>query len=188
MMEYLYSIIVPIYGVEKYLDKCVQSLIRQKYKNIEIILVDDGSKDNAPRMCDEYSLLDNRIQVIHKSNGGLVSARKAGAEIAKGEYILCVDGDDWVSYDYVSQFDKIVLQFQPDLICCAYYQSSDEGNKQVSFSLDSGYYNQDRIRDKIFPIAIEGGDGSIFPPQLWAKCFKKEIYVAGSRPSAFLST
>ncbi|MBR4625708.1 MAG: glycosyltransferase family 2 protein [Alphaproteobacteria bacterium] len=92
----LVTIIVPIYKVEKYLDKCVQSLINQTYKNLEIILVDDGSPDNCGKMCDEYAAMDNRIKVIHKENGGLVSARNAGYDVVTGQWHMYVDSDDWI--------------------------------------------------------------------------------------------
>ena len=83
----LISIIVPIYKVEKYLHRCVESILSQSYSSIEVILVDDGSPDKCPQICDEYAEKDNRVKVVHKNNGGLVSARKAGLEIAEGEYI-----------------------------------------------------------------------------------------------------
>ena len=91
-----FSVIVPIYNVEKYLGECIESLINQTFKNIEIILIDDGSPDNSPKICDEYAEKDNRIKVIHKENGGVTSARKVGANAATGDYIVCVDADgDW---------------------------------------------------------------------------------------------
>ncbi|MDI1303790.1 MAG: glycosyltransferase, partial [bacterium] len=90
----LISIIIPIYGVEKYIDKCILSVINQTYKNLEIILVDDGSPDNCPAICDQYAKKDSRIRVIHKINGGLSSARNSGIDIATGKYITFVDSDD----------------------------------------------------------------------------------------------
>ena len=92
----LVSVIVPIYNVEKYLEKCIESIVNQTYKNLEIILVDDGSQDNCPAMCDEWTQKDSRIKVIHKKNGGLSSARNAGLEVSNGEYISFVDSDDWL--------------------------------------------------------------------------------------------
>ena len=97
-MEALISIIVPIYKVEKYLERCICSILNQTYKNIEVILVDDGSPDNCGKICDEYSMKDNRIKVIHKENGGLSSARNAGLKIATGDYIGFVDSDDWIEH------------------------------------------------------------------------------------------
>lgn len=114
----LISIIVPIYKVENYLDDCVQSLINQTYKNIEIILVDDGSPDNSGRMCDEYAAKDNRIKVIHKENGGLVSARNAGYNAVTGQWHMYVDSDDWIDVktcellvDYVTKNENIDIIF-----------------------------------------------------------------------------
>ena len=95
-MEPLISVIVPIYKVEEYLNRCVESLVNQTYKNLEIILVDDGSPDNCPEMCDRWAKQDKRIRVIHKKNGGLSDARNAGMRIATGEYIAFVDSDDLV--------------------------------------------------------------------------------------------
>ena len=102
------SVIVPIYNVERYIDKCVRSLMLQDYGNIEIILVDDGSPDNSGRIIDELSKEDNRIIVIHKANGGVSTARNAGLLQATGEYVMFVDSDDWVEKDYVSYFLDIV--------------------------------------------------------------------------------
>lgn len=97
----LVSVIVPIYKVEDYLDECVKSIVDQTYKNIEIILVDDGSPDHCPQKCDEWAKKDLRIRVVHKQNGGLSSARNAGLDVAKGEYIAFVDSDDFITPDYV---------------------------------------------------------------------------------------
>lgn len=98
------SIIVPVYKVEEELERCVQSLVNQTYKNIEIILVDDGSPDRCPKLCDQYALEDNRIYVVHKKNGGLSDARNAGLERATGEYVLYVDSDDYIDVDACERF------------------------------------------------------------------------------------
>ena len=112
----LISIVVPIYKVEKYLDKCVQSLINQTYHNIEIILVDDGSPDNCGRMCDEYAVKDNRIQVIHKENGGLAAARNSGQDAMTGEAMMFLDGDDYLEPDCCEQAIKAMLKYNVDLV------------------------------------------------------------------------
>ena len=93
----LISVIVPVFKVEKYLDRCVQSIVDQTYRNLEIILVDDGSPDNCPAMCDAWAEKDNRVKVIHKKNGGLSDARNAGMAIATGELMGFVDSDDYIS-------------------------------------------------------------------------------------------
>ena len=95
----LISVIIPIYNVEQYINQCLQSICMQSYKNLEIILVDDGSSDHCPEMCDEWAEKDSRIHVIHKKNGGLSEARNVGISCAKGEYIAFVDSDDWVEKD-----------------------------------------------------------------------------------------
>ena len=101
-----FSIIVPVYKVEKYLERCINSILSQTYRNFELILVDDGSTDNCPRICDEYVKSNNRINVIHKKNGGLSSARNAGIDRSTGEYIIFVDSDDYWNSNHALQ--KIV--------------------------------------------------------------------------------
>ena len=96
-MPILMSVIVPVYNVELYLDECVNSILKQTYKNLEIILVDDGSKDNSGKICDQYKERDSRVTVIHKENGGLSDARNAGLTVATGEYVLFVDSDEATS-------------------------------------------------------------------------------------------
>ena len=99
-MQDLITLIVPIYMVEPYLDRCITSLVTQTYKNLEIILVDDGSKDNCPALCDEWAKKDERIRVIHRENGGLSAARNSGIDAANGEYLAFVDSDDFVSEEF----------------------------------------------------------------------------------------
>ena len=175
--QILYSILIPVYGVEKYLSKCVDSLLNQTYKNIEVILVDDGAKDNSPKICDHYASIDPRVKVIHKKNGGVCSARKAGAQIASGEYIICVDGDDWVSLDCVERFDEVIRRYKPDMVCCGYIQTNENAEDRHIFEIDTGYYDHSKIEQVVYPIAIESEHGEIFPPQLWAKALKKEIFL-----------
>lgn len=99
--EPLISVIVPVYKVEPYLRKCVDSILAQTYQNLEIILVDDGSPDGCPAICDEYAKVDQRVKVIHKANGGLSDARNAGMDAVSGDYLMFVDSDDWISCDHV---------------------------------------------------------------------------------------
>lgn len=110
------SIVVPIYNVEKYLNECIQSLINQTYKNIEIILVDDGSPDNCPKICDEYSKIDNRIKTVHKLNGGLSDARNRGLRESIGKYILFVDSDDYIELDTCERFISEIDSKSPDIV------------------------------------------------------------------------
>jgi len=112
------SVIVPIYKVEEYLEDCIESIINQTYKNIEIILVDDGSPDNCGKMCDEYALKDERIKVIHKENGGLSSARNAGLDIARGEYISFIDSDDYISKNFIKNLMKVMTEYNVEVAQC----------------------------------------------------------------------
>ena len=110
------SVVVPIYNVEAQIKICVDSIINQTYKNIEIILVDDGSPDSCPMICDDYANLDSRIKVIHKLNGGLSDARNAGIKVATGDYILFVDSDDYIELNSCERFVNTVMKDYPDMI------------------------------------------------------------------------
>ncbi len=123
----LISVIVPIYNVEKYLDRCVQSIVDQTYKELEIILVDDGSPDNSPEICDEWAKKDGRIKVIHKKNGGVSSARNAGLDAARGEYIGFVDGDDYLSPEMYDALYSLIADFGADAAACAIVRESANG-------------------------------------------------------------
>ena len=118
----LISVIIPVYNVEKYLNRCVQSVCNQTYHNLEIILVDDGSTDNSGKLCDEWAVKDLRIKVIHKDNGGLSSARNIGLDNAKGEYIGYVDSDDWIDMEMYSYLWTILKSYQVDVAFCDFYR------------------------------------------------------------------
>ena len=120
------SIIVPVYKVEDYIRRCIDSLLTQTYMNTQIILVDDGSPDMCGRICDEYAATDTRIQVIHKENGGLSDARNAGLLAAKGEYIAFVDSDDWVAPDYLERMYEALCKQNADICECSVQRTSDE--------------------------------------------------------------
>ena len=109
------SVIVPVYNVEKYLSQCIETIISQNYKELEIILVDDGSTDNSSKICDEYAKKDERIKVIHKANEGVSIARNTGIEVATGEYICFVDGDDYIMQDYVEYLLKLAIENNTDI-------------------------------------------------------------------------
>ena len=111
------SIVIPVYNIEKYLSECIESVLQQGDKDIEIILVDDGSTDSSGKICDEYSFRDSRIRVVHKENGGLVKARLTGVEQAKGDYIISLDGDDVIYPGLISHVDNIICSYQPDIVC-----------------------------------------------------------------------
>ena len=118
-MYSLLSVIVPIYNVEDYLNRCVDSIINQTYKNLEIILVDDGSPDNCPQMCDDYAKKDSRIRVVHKENGGLSDARNAGMKVATGEYVSFIDSDDYISLDFYETLFQTMVDNDSDIVECS---------------------------------------------------------------------
>ncbi|NSE80320.1 glycosyltransferase family 2 protein [Coprococcus comes] len=122
------SIIIPVYNVEKYLEKCIKSVLNQTYQNLEIILVDDGSKDKSAIICDEYMVKDNRITVIHKQNGGLSSARNAGIEVATGEAVFFLDSDDYISKECIEKLVKLMKKNSADISIIQMKYISEEIN------------------------------------------------------------
>lgn len=132
MDSILISIIVPVYRVEPFIDRCIKSLTAQTYKNIEIILVDDGSPDKCGDICDKYAQEDSRIIVVHKKNGGLSSARNTGLDIFKGEYVMFVDSDDWVEPNFCETALQLALNNNVDCVAFGYYEYQHNKNR-ISF-------------------------------------------------------
>ena len=168
------SIIVPIYRVEKYLKKCVDSILAQTYKNFELILVDDGSPDNCPAICDEYAEQDDRVVVVHKKNGGLSDARNAGLDIAKGEYIGFVDSDDYISPIMYETLMNRIMSDQSDIVICEYICVNESGeridNNKACRKIQSRCYLQN---DFINEIVVLYGDSYLIA---WDKLYRKEIF------------
>lgn len=138
------SVVVPIYNVEKYLERCINSIINQTYKNLEIILVDDGSTDNSGKIADKYKKIDSRIKVIHKTNGGLSDARNKGIRIASGKYISFIDSDDYIAEDMISYLYKLIKDNNSEISICNFQQFSsiEEINDSKDFNIDeSNIYN-----------------------------------------------
>lgn len=135
MEKELITVIVPVYNVEKYLGKCIESIIEQTYKNLEIILVDDGSPDNCPFICDLYAQKDKRVRVIHKTNGGLSDARNEGLNAANGEYVAFIDSDDYIHVNMIEKLYCAIKAYDADVSLCNYlyvdenYHSIDELNR-----------------------------------------------------------
>ena len=163
MIHPLVSIIITIYKVEPYLSRCLDSILNQTYTNLEIILVDDGSPDACPQICDEYAAKDKRIVVIHKENGGLSDARNAGLDICKGEYISFVDSDDWVDDKYIEELIKPNSKNQYDIVI-ADYQQSNEPFDSRHILLKAGSLNGNH---KI----ISAYCHLQYPPCAWAKLY-----------------
>lgn len=150
-MKPLISIIIPVYNVEQYLDYCMESVLVQDYKNLEIILIDDGSTDSSGNMCDEYAKNDSRVKVIHKKNGGLSSARNIGIEVMTGKYLTFVDSDDYIRIDYVSRMYKYILEDDTDLVVCSYKKIlGEESYRNISNRRTQHYvYDAEMVRYKM---------------------------------------
>lgn len=127
------SVIVPVYQVEKYLRQCLDSIVNQTFKDIEVILIDDGSKDNSGKICDEYALKDNRVKVIYQDNMGLSDARNSGMNLMSGKYFMFVDSDDYVSEQMIEKLYTSAVETDADVVCCN-FEYFWENNEKVSFS------------------------------------------------------
>lgn len=168
-MNLLVSVIVPIYNVEKYLARCVDSIINQTYKNLEIILVDDGSPDNCPKMCDDYAKKDSRIKVVHKKNGGLSDARNAGMAVATGEYISFIDSDDYISEDFFETLLNTMLKENSDIAECSvvkFYEDSHFDDFSDDLSVKT-YETQNALSALIAE--------NPFHQHVWNKLYKTEL-------------
>lgn len=152
-MEELISVIIPVYNVEKYLERCIVSIINQSYKNLEIILVNDGSTDNSPVICDEYAHNDKRIKVIHKKNGGLSDARNTGIKICQGNYICFADSDDYISIDMIKNLYSSIKDTQLKMAICNLKAIDDEGNDLIESKnspIKDGVFTANELLPKIY--------------------------------------
>ena len=140
------SVIMPVYKVEEYLEKSINSVLGQTYTNFELIIVDDGSPDNCPKICDDYAKKDSRIVVIHKENGGLSSARNAGMKVATGEFYSFIDSDDWIDKTMLEKLYENMTTLNTDIAICAVHQF-DESNQKID---DSNPYYTLEYFDKTF--------------------------------------
>lgn len=175
-----FSVIIPIYKVEDCLRKCVDSVLQQTFKAFEVLLIDDGSPDNCPAICEEYAAADKRVRVIHKQNGGLVSARNTGIKNAVGSYICYVDGDDWVEKDWlIVLYRELCKAGKPDMAVYNAYYEYDDRTEQIPSYVDSGYYNKERLVKEIYPYMMYDSSlpfftGKVFPAA-WNKVYRREL-------------
>lgn len=166
----LISIIVPVYNMEQYLDRCLESILHQTYTNLEIILVDDGSTDHSPAMCDDYAKKDHRIKVIHKENGGLSDARNAGLKIATGSYIGYVDSDDWIELNMYERMYNACIKNNAELAVCKYKavfkdRTIDKGSsEEVVLS-----------REELLNIYLFEHKQYVIYNSVWSKLFSKKL-------------
>ncbi len=166
-MEALVSVIIPVYKVESFLDECVKSVTEQQYKNLEIILVNDGSPDNCPIMCDRWAERDKRIKVIHKSNGGLSDARNAGIQMAKGDFIAFVDSDDWIAPNMYQIMMDTIEKENADICACGIVVSYPERENALSIPAVVG--DSKKILELIY-------NDTQYPVAAWNKLYRRECW------------
>ncbi len=172
----LFSVIVPIYNVEKYLRRCVDSVLCQSFEDFELILVNDGSPDGCPEICDQYAEKDKRIKVIHKENGGLVSARQAGIKVAEGEYVFNLDADDAITSDALYSAYEIIKETGTDLVSFSYkFYINGEIGEAVHDLVDEGFYDTEEIKEKIFPKLLSDENMKHMFYFLWGKAIKRTL-------------
>lgn len=168
----LISVIVPVYNVEDYLEKCLDSIINQTYKNLEIILIDDGSTDSSSRICDAYAERDGRIKVIHRKNGGPSEARNDGIAAATGDYIMFVDSDDYMDTDTAQFLIDNAKKHDADISICGFRYADTDGNTREQ---DTATVNEGVVTAKEFWHFFYS-DARIFYVTIWAKLFRRSLW------------
>ena len=180
------SVIVPVYNTEKYLYRCIDSIRMQTYKDLEIILVDDGSLDHCPDICDKYAQFDDRIIVVHKNNEGVATARNVGLDIATGDYITFVDSDDYIKSTMYQAMMEKVEQYDCDVIMCDCVKEYEEKSEVYTHASRPGYYTRTQLEKEYFPNLLIMPNVE-YPPTIsnWLCLFKnrdtKLRYVEGIR-------
>ena len=165
----LISVIVPVYKVQEYLNQCVNSIVNQTYQNLEIILVDDGSPDHCPAMCDEWAEKDPRILVIHKENGGLSDARNAGLDVASGEYIAFVDSDDWLDCNLYKSMLSEMKKHKAKIAACGIVRVYEDGHTEIGVQYQQQVFNTAEAMD-----TLTRGEG--FYAVAWNKLYQKCLF------------
>ena len=175
----LVSVIVPVYNVESYVAKCIESIVNQTFKDLDIILIDDGSTDSSGSICDRFAEKDKRIRVIHKVNGGVSSARNAGLDIAAGEYIVFVDGDDYINSRMVETLCSVAVENNSDLVMCNYIHVNERGEKVGISELritEPQTVSSDWMLERI-------SRGWTFGAIIWNKMYKSALFKGLRYPS-----
>ncbi len=173
------SVVVPVHNAELYLEECIESILQQSFKDLELVLVDDGSTDDSGRICDQYALRDERVKVIHKENEGVAKACRIGIEDAAGKYLLFVDSDDWIDLDMVEQLYYVAEKYGTDVVLCHFMrESGDKSTKRKMHLLSEGVYDREKMAQIIFPELISDGtfEGRIVAADTrGARLFRKDI-------------
>lgn len=153
-----FSVIVTVYNLEAYLEECLDSIISQSYENLEIICIDDGSTDNSPAILDRYENLDQRIRVIHRKNAGLVNARKQGVHEADGDYIVFVDGDDWIEPEMYETFASEIQKNQSEIVIEGVIRDNIDKKFRVYNYVPAGCYDKEDMERNIYPLMLCTGN------------------------------
>lgn len=167
----LISIVVPVYNVEAYAEQCIESILNQSYKNLQIILVDDGSTDRSGEICDFYRQRDSRIEVIHKKNGGLSDARNTGIKFVKAKYVTFADSDDILHEDYVDFLYKQLIEFDADIAICRYKRFTNiEETKEVEKKVKTVVFNSvEALKNLLYT-------PEIIPQSAYAKMYRTKLF------------
>ena len=175
------SVIVPAYNVENYIKQCVDSILTQSFTDFELLLVDDGSKDSTGRICDDYAAKDVRVRVIHKQNGGLVSARKAGIAEAKGEYVAYVDGDDWIAPEMFDNLCAAARKEDADIVISDFMIARESSQEPLTQNMTGGCYDKKAMREQIYSRMLCNGEyfSFGFQPSLCSKLFRRSLLLPG---------
>ena len=177
--EEIVTVIVPVYNVEKYLDRCVNSIVCQTYKNLEIILIDDGSPDRCPEMCDAWKLKDNRIKVIHKKNAGLGYARNTGIDNATGKYLCFVDSDDYIASDTIEKAYYCAVQYNADIVSYGYYVVGSDGKVVRKYlpKPNKPFFEGNEVKSFVLPnmIATDPNAGGEFWMSMCGGLFSNDL-------------
>lgn len=171
------SVIVPVYNDEKYLKQCLDSVLNQTYRNLEIILVDDGSTDNTPQICEQYREKDKRIRLLHKVNGGVGSSRNAGLSMATGDYLLFIDDDDWIDKDYIENLYDLLKRKKADIAICN-YANFYERNALFTFAVQKNNYYEKvfSVKDWFRLEYNSKNNWSVLFAVPWCKLFKRSLF------------
>ena len=177
----LISVVIPVYNVYEYLEKSLDSVINQSYTNYELILVDDGSNDGSGRICDTYEKKYEHVKVVHKENGGIISARREGASIADGEYIFSMDADDWIDSDKLIGLADVIEMEYPDLVYMAGYKKNYEGfEEEYDSCLDEGIYTVEEVLSKLKEQSNKNDfffQNDFLLSRSWQLCVRKDLYM-----------
>lgn len=173
------SIIVTFYNAEQYLRECIESVLKQDYQDFELILVDDGSKDQSLDICREYEKNDSRVCVITQKNQGCTAARKTGMRMVKGHYVSFIDSDDWLDASMYEKMCRKAKEYSADIVICDFNTAYKNGMIRITQEIDEGFYNKEKLCEEIYPELLCDCKASNkfykILPAVWNKIFKKEI-------------